>query len=81
MKNMSPEEKANLGGVKKLGIDLGSGITAGAAAAILSHVSLTVCRRCVCVLRCGYGGSGVVEEWDILSFDPSSPFRRGSNWT
>jgi len=36
---MTEEEKANLGGMKKLGIDLGSGITAGAAAAILSHVS------------------------------------------
>jgi solute carrier family 25 phosphate transporter 3 len=38
LKNMSEEEKLNLGGMKKLGIDLGSGITAGAAAAILSHV-------------------------------------------
>jgi hypothetical protein len=36
---MDEQEKANLGGMKKLGIDLGSGITAGAAAAILSHVS------------------------------------------
>jgi hypothetical protein len=36
---MDEHEKANLGGMKKLGIDLGSGITAGAAAAILSHVS------------------------------------------
>lgn len=39
LKNMTEEEKANLSGMKKLGIDLGSGITAGAAAAVLSHVS------------------------------------------
>ena len=39
LKGMSEEDKANLGGLKKLGIDLGSGITAGAAAAVLSHVS------------------------------------------
>ncbi|KAG7561950.1 hypothetical protein FFLO_02590 [Filobasidium floriforme] len=37
LKGMDEHEKANLGGMKKLGIDLGSGITAGAAAAILSH--------------------------------------------
>jgi hypothetical protein len=36
---MSPETKANLGPVQNLGITLGSGIVAGFAAAVLSHVS------------------------------------------
>jgi solute carrier family 25 phosphate transporter 3 len=38
-KQMSPETKANLGPVQNLGITLGSGIVAGFAAAILSHVN------------------------------------------
>jgi solute carrier family 25 phosphate transporter 3 len=36
---MSPETKENLGAVQNLGITLGSGVVAGFAAAILSHVS------------------------------------------
>jgi hypothetical protein len=36
---MSPETKANLGPVQNLGITLGSGVVAGFAAAVLSHVS------------------------------------------
>jgi solute carrier family 25 phosphate transporter 3 len=38
-KQMSPETKANLGPVQNLSITLGSGIVAGFAAAILSHVN------------------------------------------
>ena len=38
-KQMSPETKANLGPVENLSITLGSGIVAGFAAAILSHVN------------------------------------------
>jgi solute carrier family 25 phosphate transporter 3 len=40
-KQMSPETKANLGPVQNLSITLGSGIVAGFAAAILSHVNFT----------------------------------------
>lgn len=36
---MSPETKENLGSTSKFGITLGSGVVAGFAAAILSHVS------------------------------------------
>jgi solute carrier family 25 phosphate transporter 3 len=36
---MSPETKENLSGTSKVGITLGSGVIAGFAAAILSHVS------------------------------------------
>jgi solute carrier family 25 phosphate transporter 3 len=36
---MTPETKANLGPVQNLGITLGSGVVAGFAAAILSHVN------------------------------------------
>lgn len=35
---MTPETKENLGGTSKFGITLGSGIIAGFAAAVLSHV-------------------------------------------
>jgi hypothetical protein len=38
-KQMSPETKENLGTFQNLGITLGSGVVAGFAAAILSHVS------------------------------------------
>ena len=38
-KQMSPETKANLGPVQNLGITLGSGVVAGFAAAVLSHVN------------------------------------------
>lgn len=38
---MSEETRRNLSGATKFSIQLGSGIIAGFAAAILSHVSLT----------------------------------------
>jgi solute carrier family 25 phosphate transporter 3 len=38
-KQMSPETKKNLGSTSQFGITLGSGVIAGFAAAILSHVS------------------------------------------
>ena len=39
-KQMTPEQKENLSSTANLGVTLGSGIIAGFAAAILSHVSL-----------------------------------------
>lgn len=41
LRNMTDEQKLNLSNTKKLSISLGSGITAGFAAAILSHVGHT----------------------------------------
>jgi solute carrier family 25 (mitochondrial phosphate transporter), member 3 len=40
-RSMTDEQKANLRGMKKFGIDLGSGIIAGFAAAVLSHVRVS----------------------------------------
>ncbi|WVR07327.1 hypothetical protein IAU60_004368 [Kwoniella sp. DSM 27419] len=39
--SMTPETKANLSGTSQFGITLGSGIIAGFAAAVLSHVIMT----------------------------------------
>jgi len=42
MRNMSEEKKANLSGVEKFSISLGSGLIAGVAAAVLSHPADTL---------------------------------------
>jgi solute carrier family 25 phosphate transporter 3 len=53
-KNMSAEEKANLSATKSLGINLGSGIVAGFAAAILSHPADTLLSQ----INKGHGPTG-----------------------
>jgi len=51
---MTPEEKANISAAKKWSITLGSGITAGVVAAILSHPADTLLSQ----INKGHGPKG-----------------------
>lgn len=62
-KDMSAEEKANLSATKSLGINLGSGIIAGFAAAVLSHPADTLLSQ----INKGHGPTGsMVHRLTVL---------------